>query len=650
MCGILAYLSHDGNGIPEDTFLRMRDTMIHRGPDGEGVYAGDGVRLGHRRLAIIDLTESGHQPMTNEDGSLQLVYNGEIYNYVELMKELIGRGHKFRSKTDSEVILHQYEEDGEDCVRKFNGMFAFVVWDGRRGRLFAARDRFGIKPLYCYRDGARTLFASEIKAILEAPFVPREPDPRAIADYLFAERPLGGKTFFRHISELQPGCRMVVDQRTGDASGSRYWDLKYRYETGRSDVDVAEELHQLLDDSVRIHCRSDAPLGCHLSGGLDSSLIVAFAASYRDNLKTFSIRFSDDPYIDETRYARMVANHVGAQYIESRPTGADMARLLPFLVWHMDYPMATDGGFAYYAVSNLARLSVKVSLTGHGGDEIFAGYPAQFQAAFGNTEMFSFRPDPHRVRQYSPMLRFRHFIHGKGPVDIARGFVRRFRKISPSLDEDWIRMHCGREPTWNPVFAEGFRRSLGGYTPREEYLRPLHTAGTEEVLDRCLYHDLTSYLPGLLHLEDRVSMSVSVESRVPYLDYRIAEFMATVPPAQKVMQLRPKHLLRQAGGRLLPEEVRDRKEKYPFPVPGKFWMTPEMRSLIREVLLSPEARDRGVFRPSVLKWACEGTDKDLLWVLLNTELWFQIFFDRNPRWLEAIEVQRANVRESQGCR
>jgi len=315
----------------------------------------------------------------------------------------------------------------------------------------------------------------------------------------------------------------------------------------------------------------------------------------------------------------------------------------------MDYPMATDGGFAYYAVSNLARSSVKVTLTGHGGDEIFAGYPAQFMAAFGNSGMFTYGPDPHRVTKPSPMLYLINLIH-KRPIEIARGILRRICKTTPILDEDWIRMHCGLEPTQNPVFADGFRRSLNGYTPREEYLRPLHTAGTEEVLDRCLYHDLTVYLPNLLHLEDRVSMSVSVESRVPYLDYRIAEFMATVPPLQKVRGMRPKHLLRQAGGLLLPKEVRDRKEKFPFPVPSRFWMTPEMRSLVKEVLLSPDARNRGIFRPSVLKLVCDGNNTDLLWALLNCELWFQIFFDRKSRWINAIEGHRQNIRKLQSRR
>ena len=566
--------------------------------------------------------------MKNEDGSLLLVCNGEIYNYVELRQGLQKKGHIFTSTSDSEVIIHQYEEDGEECLQKFNGMFSFVLWDSRKRKLFAARDRLGIKPLYYFVDHKRIILASEIKAIIEDPSVPRKPDYQAIADYLFAGRPLGNKTMFQNIKEVEPGYMITVDQTMKNIRAKKYWDVYYDYNYSRTDANLIEELSHLLNDSVKMHCRSDAPLGCHLSGGLDTSTVVAFAARHRKNLKTFSIKFSEDSYIDETSYAKAVADHVGADYHEDSPSSMDMASLFPYLMWHMDAPMATDGGFSYYTVSNLAKNHVKVSLTGHGGDEVFAGYPAQFQAAYSSTDMFDLRIDPVRAAQSSMIKKLLGGIVQKGPSGIYRLIINRCFNQKKNLEDIWIQLHCGHLPSNSiSIIHKDFMKELQGYSPRDDYIKPLLTVNTNKTLDKCLYHDLKVYLPGLLHLEDRVSMAVSLESRVPLLDYRIVELLATVPPEQKINGMQPKYLLRQSASSLLPEQVWKRRDKFPFPVPAKFWLSKEMEKMKRDILLFPKSLKRGIVKPRALKNACNKIN--MTRPLLNIELWFNIFIAKN---------------------
>jgi asparagine synthase (glutamine-hydrolysing) len=634
MCGIVAVLHFDNRDVDEGLLVRMRDTMYHRGPDDAGIHLDGPLALAHRRLSIIDLSETGHQPMKNEDGTVFLVFNGEIYNYIELRNNLEKNGHRFHSTSDTEVILHQYEEDGEDCVNKFNGMFAFVLWDSKEKRLFAARDRLGIKPLYYFANEKKIILASEIKAIIEDPSVERIPDYHAIADFFYAGRALGNKTMFQNIKEIEPGHMITVDAFMKQTHVTKYWDVIYNYNYSRTDKETKEELFALLDDAVKVHCRSDASLGCHLSGGLDSSTIVAFAARHRKSLKTFSIKFSDDEYIDETRYAKAVAKHVRADYHEGSPPAADMARLLPFLIWHMDIPMTTEGVFAYYTVSQLAQKYVKVSLTGHGGDELFAGYPAQFQASYKSTDMFDLWSDPDRVLKSSLRKRLTQGIIRRGPLGIYRAIKGRLFHEEKSLEDVWIQLHCGNLPNDNPIFHKDFIKGLQRYSSKDDYTKPLGEVNTDQMLDKCLYHDLRVYLPSLLHFEDRVSMAVSIESRVPFLDYRIAEFLATVPPEQKIDGMQPKYLLREVASSLLPEEVWKRKDKRPFPVPGKFWQTHEMEELTEKILLSPESLKRGIFKPGALKDACSNID--ITWQLINVELWFKIFIDRDPYWVSKI--------------
>ena len=641
MCGILAVVDLKGQPLNETLVRRMRDTMFHRGPDDDGLYLDGPVALGHRRLSIIDLSSSGHQPMSNEDGSIQVVFNGEIYNYVELRDELQKRGHIFQSSSDTEVIVHQYEEDGERCVEKFRGMFALAIWDSRKQTLFAARDRFGIKPLYYFRDQTKVILASEIKAIVEDPSVPRRPNMRAVSDYLFAGRALGSKTLFDGINEVQPGYFVKLDARSGQLDVKQYWDLRHDYNYSRTEAQTNDEVFAILDEAVAIQCRSDAPLGAHLSDGIDSSSVVAFAARHRRRIKTFSIKFSDDAHVDSGRYTRTVADRVGAEFFEGMPTANDLAELLPFLIWHMDAPMISDGGFGYLTVSDFARKHVKVCLTGHGGDEVFAGYPAQFQAAYNRRDMFQLYKDPERIITNKPGYLQRALR--KGPHGLWKALRERTSRNGRSLEETWINLHCNGKPENNSFIDPGWLSELRDYSSVTEYVAPLGKDGAQ-TLDKCLYHDLRVYLPALLQKEDRVSMAVSIESRVPLLDDRLVEYLATVPPEQKVKGLQPKHLLRRAAASLLPDEILQNREKRGFPVPGSFWKAPPVADTVRKILLSKESMSRGVFKKQALEDACQNVT--LYWPLVNIELWFKIFMDRDPYWISKATERRGTAARS----
>jgi asparagine synthase (glutamine-hydrolysing) len=629
MCGIIAVKRFDGQAVDEALLLRMRDTMVHRGPDDAGHYADGPVGLGHRRLSIVDLSPTGHQPMCNEDGTVWLVFNGEIYNYVELRERLLARGHQFRSTTDSEVIIHLYEDLGDSCVDELNGMFGFVIWDSRKNRMLGARDRFGIKPFYYYVDDSQFVCASEIKAIVEDRAVPRAPDHRGIADYLFAGAPLDDRTFFAGVSQLKPGHILTIEG--GTVRTHEYWDLSFRYGESRGAREIESHVTDLVDDAVRIHCRSDAPLGAHLSGGLDSSTVCGHASAHVSGLKTFSIRFdAEGEFYDETGFAEIVADAIGSRFIRKTASGAHLADLYPALIWHMDQPAAGggDAGFSYYAAAQLASEHVKVALTGHGGDEVFGGYPAQFQTAFGRTDTFSSFPGE-TGPGISRLARLRRVLRAEGAAGALRRVTGRLaRKPGPTSEELWVRLHCGAVPEKNLSLHRSFVDGLGGYSPLDAYLRPFTGAPTDTLLDRCLYHDLRVYLPQLLHKEDRASMSVSIESRVPLLDPRIAEYLGTLRPEQKVPEVEPKALLRRAAARHIPPEIWQRKDKVPFAIPMKTWMSTVLQPLFTSLLQAPQCLDRGIFDPDLIR-SGRLTDSERL-TMMNVELWFRIFIDEDP--------------------
>ena len=628
MCGIVGMVRADGASISAALLERMRDCLTHRGPDDAGLYLKGDVGLGVRRLAILDTTSAGHQPMANHDGTLWVVFNGEIYNYVELAEELRRAGHRLVSSSDTEVLLHLYEQFGKECLHRLNGMFAFAVWDARERLLFAARDRLGIKPFYFHHGRDRFLFASEVKALVEADSSLRRADDEALADYLFAGGALGARTGFADVRQLEPGHWLTY--RDGQVEIGRYWDLTYHYEEPSREADLLAELAWLVDDAVRIQTRSDVPVGSHLSGGLDSSAVASHAARYVRALKTFSIGFSESPYYDETEHARTVAAHIGATHLAEIATSQDFARLLPAMIYHMDFALPTEGSFGYLSVSRLAKRHVKVSLTGHGGDEIFAGYPKHFGVAFGSTSMFntSDRPD----EEHSIMGRARAVLRREGMAGVMERLDHRLRRQARSFEDRWVSSHCSVEPSRHPLLHSRFVRRLGGYSPRQRYVGALYEATTDEILDKCLYHDLRVYLPQLLAMEDRMSMAVSLESRVPLLDHRIVELMGRIHPTLKVRGRQPKRLLKEIVRPLLPGKICERQDKRPFPVPVRRWLSGELAGAVRDILQSPRCLDRGIFDPDRLR---EGViSARHVWQLVNIELWFRIFVDRDPYWVE----------------
>jgi asparagine synthase (glutamine-hydrolysing) len=566
--------------------------------------------------------------MVSHDGNLWIVFNGEIYNHVELAADLRAAGDHFVGRSDTEVLLYLYQRFGKDCLRRLNGMFAFAIWDQRERTLFAARDRLGVKPFFYQHTPTRLAFASEVKALLAGDASLGEPDRKAVADYLFCGGALGDKTGFVGLSQLEPGHSLTW--HAGRLTVERYWDISYEYADPRREADLLAELAWLVDDAVRMQSRSDAPLGSHLSGGLDSSAIASHAVRYVQPLKTFSIRFDDDAYYDESEHARAVAKHIGATHLDEVPRSRELVGLLPTLLYHMDFGLPVQGAFGYIAVSRLAKRHVKVSLTGHGGDELFAGYPKHFGATYGSTPGFDLAvpsaPAP------SPMDRLRALFRREGVGGVARRLGRRARRVSRSFEDRWVASHCGEDPTYHSMLHPRFIQTLAGYSPRESYLRPLREAKTDQTLDRGLYHDLRVYLQDLLALEDRLSMAVSLESRVPLLDHRIVELVARIPPALKVPGRQPKRLLRDVARPLLPASVLDRRDKRPFPIPVEKWFGDQLFSAAQEVLTSPRCLDRGVFQPDRLRE--DALPPSLAWSLINVELWYRIFVDRDPHWIE----------------
>jgi asparagine synthase (glutamine-hydrolysing) len=358
--------------------------------------------------------------------------------------------------------------------------------------------------------------------------------------------------------------------------------------------------------------------------------VAGHAARYVKPLTTFSIRFGEDAYYDETAYARTVAAHVGATYVEELGNSRDLGGLLPALIYHMDFALPAIGAFGYLALSRLAKRHVKVVLTGHGGDEVFVGYPKYFDVAFNSTAMFDLSGRPSDAP--STMGRVRTVLQREGPAGVVRRLSGRLRSHLRSIEDRWVSAHCSAEPARHPMLHPRFVQTLGGYSPRAAYLRAFHEAGTDEILDKCLYHDLRVYLPQFLMLEDRMSMAVSLESRVPLLDYRVVELVASIPPALKVSGYQPKRLLKEVVRPLLPASIIERRDKRPFPIPANRWLAAEMANTVRDILRSPSCLDRGVFDPDRLRQ--DVLSPDAVWPLINLELWFRIFVDREPRWVE----------------
>jgi asparagine synthase (glutamine-hydrolysing) len=629
MCGIAGTLFFE-RARPVDSALleRMGAVLEHRGPDDAGVYRDGPVGLVSRRLAIVDLSPAGHQPMASADGRLWITYNGEIYNFPLLRAELERQGVTFRSRTDTEVILALYERYGPECLGYLRGMFAFAVWDRQQGTLFIARDRLGKKPLVYYHDAERLLFASEPKAILQDPEVPVEADLEAIHHYLTYGYVPSPCSAFRHLRKLPAAHYLLV--RDGRVSVRRYWSLRYTPKRGESEARLAEELGALLEEAVRLRLISDVPLGALLSGGIDSSMVVALMRRVASGpVRTFSIGF-DRPEYDELAYARQVARRFETDH-HDLVVKPDAVTLLPRLVWHYNEPFADSSAVPSFVLCEMARGFVTVALNGDGGDEAFLGYDRYLGTVLAGWQ--DRIPGPMRQAAVGAA----RLLPRGAPKSLAYR-VRRF--VEP------LGLEPGRRyARWISCFADGEKADL--YAPemaaavgRQDSLALLDAAyaasDAPSFLERTVHADVQLYLPDdLLVKMDIASMAHSLEVRSPFLDHRVMEFAASLPPRLKLRGLTPKYLVRRLMKGVLPEAILRRK-KMGFGVPIDHWFRHELGEMAHDVLLGERARTRGYFRPEVVRRyldehrAGRAHHHFRLWSLLVLELWHRAFLDPRP--------------------
>jgi asparagine synthase (glutamine-hydrolysing) len=635
MCGIVGVLSLDARPVHPEELHDMSMSIAHRGPDEDGFYLGMGVGIGMRRLSIIDL-KSGRQPIANEDGSIRVVFNGEIYNYRQLREALEQKGHRFSTTTDTETIVHLYEEYADRCVEHMRGMFAFALWDERTRTLLLARDRLGIKPLYYGEFGGRLLFASELKAILQIPEVERNLNWAALNHFFgFLSTP-ATESIIEGVHKLQPGHVLI-------ASGKQiriqpYWDVHFEPDRSRTEEQTVERLRELLEESVKLHLVSDVPVGAFLSGGIDSSAVAATMTRLAsDRISTFSIGFTEEDY-NELRFARMMAKRLGTEHHELvlEPNAVD---ILQDLAWHLDEPFGDSSAIPTYMVSRLAAQYGKVVLSGDGGDELFAGYDKY--AVEQKERNYDFLP-----------LAVRRFLGGVAeslPEGMrGRNFLRHISLPGPERCLDATTLF--RLEEMRRMFQEEPFQLLSANDPRELKIKALAQV-KGNWLSVMQYMDLKNYLPlDILAKVDRMSMAHSLEVRVPLLDHKLVEFAATIPPELKLRGNMRKYIFKRAVRGVLPEEIIDRPKRG-FAIPLGKWFRGRLGDFVRDLLLSDTARQRGLFRTEyvedLLDLHNKGKDLDLqLWSLISFEMWCRTFLDgkasESDKWrLAALELRSA---------
>jgi asparagine synthase (glutamine-hydrolysing) len=623
MCGITGIVHHDRDACVRDDALRaMCATIRHRGPDDTGVFVDGRVGLGMTRLSIIDVA-GGHQPIFNEDRTCAVVYNGEIYNHLDVRRELERRGHRYATRSDTETILHAYEEYGEQCVSHLRGMFAIAIWDSRRERLFLARDRLGKKPLYYAHTpgtGGRLVFGSEIKAILACRDVERRIDPQALVDYVawgFVPDP---RSIYEGIAKLPPAHFLVYEK--GAVRIERYWDVVYAPRAKREpEAFYVERALEILDEAVRIRLMSEVPLGAFLSGGTDSSVIVALMAKHsREPVKTFSIGFAEEEY-NELPYARRVAEFFHTDHYEEivRP---DAGRDVPALVKQFDEPFADSSMIPTYYVSRAARKRVTVALSGDGGDETFGGYLRYVDSRLV------------RAGRYVPAAARRALLGTLARLlpDGTKG-IDRLRDLAASADGQYVRhMTHGLSAIHRSVFTDEIARRAD--TDPAHIAAPfLSAVRSLDALSRRQYLDTHTYLPGdILAKVDRTSMMVSLEARAPLLDHVLVEFAATIPAQLRMKGMTTKYILKKVAERLMPPEM-VRRPKMGFAVPVTHWLRSDWAAKSEELVLGKRARARGVFRESFVRRIMEEhragrrDHSAMIWTLMMLEMWWREALD-----------------------
>jgi len=639
MCGICGLAGLEGaSRFDEDLVRRMTDVLAHRGPDDAGVYLrsfrgprGEGrIGLGHRRLSIIDLA-GGHQPLANEDDSVWVVFNGEIYNFPELRQRLEASGHVFRTRCDTETLVHLYEDLGTQCVRELRGMFAFALWDSNTRTLLLARDRLGQKPLSYLREPDRILFASEIKSILQAPDVPRRLRLESLHDYLTYQYVPHPRTMFEGIMKLSPGH--LLTWRDGEISIEEYWRPPFRRTRPKPPAEYVDEVRHLLTEATRMRLMSDVPLGAFLSGGIDSSIVVALMArQMSEPVKTFSIGFEEARY-DELNYARQVAERYATDHHEFivRPNAVEV---IPELVWHYDEPFADSSAIPTYYVARETRRHVTVALTGDAGDEGFAGYP-RYKAVMAS-RLFDMLPAFGRRFLAEDLWKWI-------PVSVESKTLRRrarrfFEAMCLSPQARYMRWCCifddaRKLDLYSPEMRARFESLPSSRIFEAEYAQVPNL----DFLARTLFVDYRRYLPDDLNTKvDVASMIHSLECRAPFLDHKVVEFAATVPSEFKLRRNVSKYLLKRAFGDLLPRDI-TRRGKMGFGVPIAEWFRGDLKNYIRDILLDPATLARGYFDPAnVRHLVSEHTEGRFdhgyrLWALLMFELWHRRFLDAVPR-------------------
>jgi len=633
MCGIcgIAIPNRLNRSVDESMLIRMRDSLTHRGPDDAGLHIDGGVGLAHRRLSIVDLA-GGHQPMPNEDGTIWIAYNGEVYNHNELRPELEAKGHVYQNSSDTETIIHLYEEHGTRAVESLRGMFAFAIWDRTRRKLVLGRDRLGVKPLYyAIADDGVLYFASEIKALIEARAVRPELNYDALADYAANRATSGDETLFRGVRRLAPGCLLIWND--GTVRIERYWDLSFaKSDKALSDAEYFDKFEDLFEESVRLRLMADVPLGMFLSGGIDSSAILAVMSEMvAEPVKTFSVAF-EEREANELYYARTVAKTFGTDHHEVIVTPQQFFDSLPGLVYQEDEPIAHPSSVPLFFVSELAKQYVKVVLTGEGSDELLAGYD--------------------KYRKTVLNLAVGKMYHGAVPAPIRRTIgqsvsaLQRGSRISQKLSRTFLCLEPSIEEIYfdnfsvftramqQQLFTEQTREQMGEQNPYRSAADLMERVDSKNLLDQLLGADMKTYLHELLMKQDQMSMAASIESRVPFLDHKLVEFAAGLPVNLKLRNMTTKYILRRTMRGRLPKEILTRR-KMGFPVPVGNWLRGSFSHVLDEYVLSDRAMERGIFyrnfvRELVVRHKSGENHTERLWTLINFEIWQRRFFDSEP--------------------
>jgi asparagine synthase (glutamine-hydrolysing) len=628
MCGIAGKVAVSSReaAVDADIVRRMMSLIVHRGPDDEGIYIDRQAVLGHRRLSIIDLS-TGKQPISNEDGTVWVVYNGEIYNFPELREQLLARGHVLKTHTDTEVIVHLYEDYGEQCVTQLQGMFAFALWDVRKKKLLLARDRVGIKPLYYVQTRDSLLFASEMKAFRADPSVQLELNPQAIDTFLTFLYVPGSDTLFRNVRKLDPGHYLVMED--GTVKVSRYWDLKFTApESNGHFRNSVEALQEMLKQTVRDHMISDVPVGVLLSGGVDSTALLSFAVhETQKKVSSFTIGFEGQNFADERPYARLAAETFGSEHHEMTITAQDFLDFLPKYVWHMEEPVCEPPAVALYYVTKLASAHVKVLLSGEGGDEAFAGYQ--------NYRNMLWLERLRVVGQPWTGLAAGVF-DGLGQVNGFNRLQKYAGMLKLPLQDYYYGRTSGPSSFFNrnkaTLYSTAFAQSVETSSSLQQITELFSHVADQPALNQMLYVDTKTWLPDdLLVKADKISMANSLELRVPLLDHKVLEFAASLPINYKVRGFTTKYILKEAFSGRIPQQILDRK-KTGFPVPVESWICHDLKDFVRDVLLDRKTLERGYFQRSFIEdMLADGPQLEKhasdIFSLVTLELWHRQFLD-----------------------